>query len=83
MLQANQSYCLLHQQGYVSAYSHSRRMPLWSSFTILTPVSVPSSSSTTSLEVLDLPPGLSLWVLLVPAGPSGPAAPPPSGLSQA
>ncbi|KAM9737839.1 venom phosphodiesterase CdcPDE [Menidia menidia] len=34
MLQPDQSYCILHQEGFVSAYSHSRRMPLWSSFTV-------------------------------------------------
>ncbi|XP_059205877.1 venom phosphodiesterase 1 [Centropristis striata] len=38
MLQPHQSYCVLHQQGFISAYSHSALMPLWSSFTIQKPL---------------------------------------------
>ncbi|CAN9503608.1 unnamed protein product [Ophioblennius macclurei] len=34
MLQPDQSYCVLHQQGYVSGYSQRALMPLWSSFTV-------------------------------------------------
>lgn len=37
MLQPNQSYCVLHHEGFVSGYSRSRLMPLWSSFTIHKP----------------------------------------------
>uniref|UniRef100_A0A3B3DH13 SMB domain-containing protein n=1 Tax=Oryzias melastigma TaxID=30732 RepID=A0A3B3DH13_ORYME len=33
MLQSDQSYCILHQEGFVSAYSHKVLMPLWSTFT--------------------------------------------------
>ncbi|KAG8444561.1 hypothetical protein GDO86_009645 [Hymenochirus boettgeri] len=33
-IQVNSTYCLLHQHGYVSAYSHDIFMPLWSSYTI-------------------------------------------------
>ncbi|KAM4538947.1 venom phosphodiesterase CdcPDE [Odontesthes bonariensis] len=40
MLQPNQSYCILHQEGFVSAHSHSMRMPLWSSFTIDKPTNL-------------------------------------------
>ena len=40
MLQPNQSYCILHQEGFVSAHSHNVRMPLWSSFTIDKPVRI-------------------------------------------
>ncbi|XP_076013174.1 ectonucleotide pyrophosphatase/phosphodiesterase family member 3 [Genypterus blacodes] len=38
MLQTEQSYCLLHQQGFISAYSNKALMPLWSSFTVDKPV---------------------------------------------
>uniref|UniRef100_A0A8C6PLY6 Venom phosphodiesterase 1-like n=1 Tax=Nothobranchius furzeri TaxID=105023 RepID=A0A8C6PLY6_NOTFU len=38
-LQPDQNYCILHQEGFVSAYSHQAFMPLWSSFTIEKPVS--------------------------------------------
>ncbi|KAM3858557.1 venom phosphodiesterase 1 [Diretmus argenteus] len=34
MLQTGQSYCILYQQGFISAYSQDALMPLWSSFTI-------------------------------------------------
>uniref|UniRef100_A0A3B4HA82 Venom phosphodiesterase 1-like n=1 Tax=Pundamilia nyererei TaxID=303518 RepID=A0A3B4HA82_9CICH len=34
MLQPDQSYCILYQEGFISAYSHKALMPLWSSFTI-------------------------------------------------
>ncbi|KAM6973003.1 ectonucleotide pyrophosphatase/phosphodiesterase family member 3 [Aplochiton taeniatus] len=36
LLQAsgNQDYCLLHHRGYVSGYSKTSFMPLWSSFTL-------------------------------------------------
>lgn len=40
MLQPDQSYCILYQEGFISAYSHKALMPLWSSFTIDKPVSV-------------------------------------------
>lgn len=40
MLQPHQSYCILHHQGFVSAYSRTALMPLWSSFTLPKPVSV-------------------------------------------
>ncbi|TMS18049.1 Ectonucleotide pyrophosphatase/phosphodiesterase family member 3 [Larimichthys crocea] len=38
MLQPNQSYCVLHQEGFINAYSHKALMPLWSSFTIDKPM---------------------------------------------
>ncbi|XP_069024727.1 venom phosphodiesterase [Embiotoca jacksoni] len=34
LLQPDQSYCVLHHEGFVSAYSHGALMPLWSSFTV-------------------------------------------------
>uniref|UniRef100_A0AAQ5WYH9 SMB domain-containing protein n=1 Tax=Amphiprion ocellaris TaxID=80972 RepID=A0AAQ5WYH9_AMPOC len=34
MLQPDQKYCILHQEGFISAYSSSALMPLWSSFTM-------------------------------------------------
>uniref|UniRef100_A0A3B5MQ91 Extracellular Endonuclease subunit A domain-containing protein n=1 Tax=Xiphophorus couchianus TaxID=32473 RepID=A0A3B5MQ91_9TELE len=40
MLQPDSSYCILHQEGFISGYSHEVLMPLWSSFTIDKPVSV-------------------------------------------
>lgn len=40
MLQPDQMYCILHHEGFVSAYSHNIFMPLWSSFTIEKPVRV-------------------------------------------
>lgn len=40
VLQPDQSYCILHHEGFVSAYSHTTLMPLWSSFTIHKPVSL-------------------------------------------
>lgn len=54
MLQPDQRYCVLHHQGFISAYSHTMLMPLWSSFTIHKPVSttmrgVDSPLKTTSL----------------------------------
>ncbi|XP_018423190.1 PREDICTED: ectonucleotide pyrophosphatase/phosphodiesterase family member 3 [Nanorana parkeri] len=30
----NSTYCLLHQQGYVSGYSHDILMPLWTAYTV-------------------------------------------------
>uniref|UniRef100_A0A8C9QZ08 SMB domain-containing protein n=1 Tax=Scleropages formosus TaxID=113540 RepID=A0A8C9QZ08_SCLFO len=38
LLQAGGKYCLLHQQGFISAYSLQSFMPLWSSFTLSRPV---------------------------------------------
>ncbi|XP_027142507.1 LOW QUALITY PROTEIN: venom phosphodiesterase 1 [Larimichthys crocea] len=38
MLQPNQSYCVLHQEGFINAYSHKALMPLWSSFTMDKPM---------------------------------------------
>lgn len=38
MLQVNQSYCVLHQEAFVSGYSQQARMALWTSFTMDTPV---------------------------------------------
>uniref|UniRef100_A0A3P9J0C8 SMB domain-containing protein n=1 Tax=Oryzias latipes TaxID=8090 RepID=A0A3P9J0C8_ORYLA len=40
MLQPDQSYCILHQEGFVSAYSHKVLMPLWSSFTVEKPTDI-------------------------------------------
>ncbi|KAM9340330.1 venom phosphodiesterase CdcPDE [Symphorus nematophorus] len=40
MLQPDQSYCILHQEGFISAYSHDALMPLWSSFTIDKPLNL-------------------------------------------
>lgn len=40
MLQPDQSYCVLHQDGFISAYSRTALMPLWSSFTIDRPVNL-------------------------------------------
>ncbi|XP_056876170.1 ectonucleotide pyrophosphatase/phosphodiesterase family member 3 [Takifugu flavidus] len=37
MLQPDQSYCILRHQGFVSAYSRTALMPLWSSFTLHKP----------------------------------------------
>ncbi|XP_034016259.1 ectonucleotide pyrophosphatase/phosphodiesterase family member 3 [Thalassophryne amazonica] len=37
MLQKGSSYCVLYQHGFISAYSHSALMPLWSSFTVNKP----------------------------------------------
>ncbi|XP_041664821.1 ectonucleotide pyrophosphatase/phosphodiesterase family member 3-like [Cheilinus undulatus] len=34
LLQREQSYCVLHHEGFISAYSHKTLMPLWSSFTV-------------------------------------------------
>ncbi|XP_044145402.1 ectonucleotide pyrophosphatase/phosphodiesterase family member 3 isoform X2 [Bufo gargarizans] len=30
----NSTYCILHHEGYVSAYSHNLLMPLWSAYTL-------------------------------------------------
>ncbi|XP_042363020.1 venom phosphodiesterase 1 [Plectropomus leopardus] len=38
MLQPDRSYCVLHQDGFISAYSHDALMPLWSSFTVDKPM---------------------------------------------
>ncbi|XP_037549053.1 venom phosphodiesterase 1 [Nematolebias whitei] len=40
MLQPDRSYCVLHHEGFISAYSHEVVMPLWSSFTISKPTSL-------------------------------------------
>uniref|UniRef100_A0A8D3AS20 SMB domain-containing protein n=1 Tax=Scophthalmus maximus TaxID=52904 RepID=A0A8D3AS20_SCOMX len=37
MLQPERSFCLLRQEGFVSAYSAAALMPLWSSFTVHRP----------------------------------------------
>ncbi|MBN3324710.1 ENPP3 phosphodiesterase, partial [Atractosteus spatula] len=37
MLRFDEKYCLLHQQGYVNAYSKKFFMPVWSSFTVIKP----------------------------------------------
>ncbi|XP_056153912.1 venom phosphodiesterase 1 [Lampris incognitus] len=34
VLQPDERYCVLHHQGFISAYSQGSHMPLWSSFTI-------------------------------------------------
>uniref|UniRef100_A0A3B4UIF2 Venom phosphodiesterase 1-like n=1 Tax=Seriola dumerili TaxID=41447 RepID=A0A3B4UIF2_SERDU len=34
MLQPDQSYCILYQEGFISGYSSKALMPLWSSFTM-------------------------------------------------
>ncbi|XP_060948261.1 venom phosphodiesterase 1 [Limanda limanda] len=38
MLQPDQSYCLLYQEGFISGYSSDALMPLWSSFTVHKPM---------------------------------------------
>lgn len=38
MLQPDHSYCVLHQDGFIMAFSHDALMPVWSSFTIDRPV---------------------------------------------
>ncbi|XP_070702542.1 venom phosphodiesterase 1 [Pempheris klunzingeri] len=40
LLQSNQSYCLLYQEGFITAYSHGALMPLWSSFTVDKPTNM-------------------------------------------
>ncbi|XP_034401407.1 venom phosphodiesterase [Cyclopterus lumpus] len=40
VLQPDQSYCVLHQEGFISGYSHAALMPLWSSFTVPKPRNV-------------------------------------------
>nr|XP_020505143.1 ectonucleotide pyrophosphatase/phosphodiesterase family member 3-like [Labrus bergylta] len=40
LLQPEQSYCVLHHEGFISAYSHKTLMPLWSSFTIDKPTNL-------------------------------------------
>ncbi|XP_043995260.1 venom phosphodiesterase 2 isoform X2 [Gambusia affinis] len=40
MLQPDSSYCILHQEGFISGYSHELLMPLWSSFTIDKPTNL-------------------------------------------
>uniref|UniRef100_A0A3B4UI61 Venom phosphodiesterase 1-like n=1 Tax=Seriola dumerili TaxID=41447 RepID=A0A3B4UI61_SERDU len=40
MLQPDQSYCILYQEGFISGYSSKALMPLWSSFTVDKPVNV-------------------------------------------
>ncbi|KAM8884832.1 venom phosphodiesterase CdcPDE [Synchiropus picturatus] len=34
LLQANHDYCVLHHQGFVSAFSHRNKMPLWTSYSV-------------------------------------------------
>lgn len=41
MLQVNQKYCVLHQEGFISGFSQQARMPLWTSFTVDPPVGGP------------------------------------------
>lgn len=38
LLQPARRYCVLRQEGFVSAYSRDALMPLWSSFTVDAPV---------------------------------------------
>ncbi|XP_036948184.1 uncharacterized protein LOC119016472 [Acanthopagrus latus] len=40
VLQPEQTYCVLHQEGYIMGYSHDALMPLWSSFTIDQPTNL-------------------------------------------
>ncbi|XP_073319074.1 venom phosphodiesterase 1 [Pagrus major] len=40
VLQPDQTYCVLHQEGYILGYSHTALMPLWSSFTIDRPTNL-------------------------------------------
>ncbi|GLD59507.1 venom phosphodiesterase 1-like isoform X1 [Lates japonicus] len=40
MLQPDQNYCILYQEGFISAYSTKALMPLWSSFTINKPMNL-------------------------------------------
>uniref|UniRef100_A0A3B4UIJ6 Venom phosphodiesterase 1-like n=1 Tax=Seriola dumerili TaxID=41447 RepID=A0A3B4UIJ6_SERDU len=40
MLQPDQSYCILYQEGFISGYSSKALMPLWSSFTVDKPMSL-------------------------------------------
>ncbi|KAF1382049.1 hypothetical protein PFLUV_G00160370 [Perca fluviatilis] len=40
MLQRDQSYCVLHQEGFILAYGHKALMPLWSSFTMDKPMNM-------------------------------------------
>lgn len=46
MLQVNQSYCVLHQEAFVSGYSQQDRMALWTSFTMEKPVGGPLTGRT-------------------------------------
>jgi len=39
LLQADRRYCVLHQEGFVAGYSPAAMMALWSSFSLLKPVS--------------------------------------------
>uniref|UniRef100_A0A8C5GZ12 Venom phosphodiesterase 1-like n=1 Tax=Gouania willdenowi TaxID=441366 RepID=A0A8C5GZ12_GOUWI len=38
VLQSNLTHCLLHHHSFISSFSHSSNMPLWSSFTISRPM---------------------------------------------
>ncbi|XP_077937131.1 venom phosphodiesterase 1 [Gasterosteus aculeatus] len=40
MLQPDHSYCVLHQDGFIMAFSHDALMPVWSSFTIDRPMNL-------------------------------------------
>uniref|UniRef100_A0A671VE76 Venom phosphodiesterase 1-like n=1 Tax=Sparus aurata TaxID=8175 RepID=A0A671VE76_SPAAU len=55
VLQPDQAYCVLHQEGYITGYSHTALMPLWSSFTIDQPVSVYRKSCMYQVSRLDRP----------------------------
>lgn len=55
VLQPNQTYCVLQQEGYIMGYSHTALMPLWSSFTIEQPVSVYLKSCMYQVSQLDQP----------------------------
>uniref|UniRef100_UPI0037E9256C venom phosphodiesterase 1 n=1 Tax=Semicossyphus pulcher TaxID=241346 RepID=UPI0037E9256C len=48
MLQPDQSYCVLHHEGFISGYSHKALMPLWSSFTIDKPINLDPLAPVTS-----------------------------------
>lgn len=60
VLQPDQAYCVLHQEGYITGYSHTALMPLWSSFTIDQPVSVYRKSCMYQVSRLDRP-GLNIF----------------------
>lgn len=60
VLQPDQAYCVLHQEGYITGYSHTALMPLWSSFTIDQPVSVYLKSCMYQVSRLDRP-GLNIF----------------------
>ncbi|XP_034747427.1 venom phosphodiesterase 1 [Etheostoma cragini] len=47
MLQRDQSYCVLRQEGFIHAYAHTALMPLWSSFTVDKPMNLDPFPSVT------------------------------------